>query len=162
MPLTSAKLAQELGKMNLFGTDAESAAGWSNAWFDYFLEVTGGGILAMKPALLKLKPLMITALLGMSAYNIGPQRIQDGIVAVWNALVPLTSTVFPGTIPPLTPPPGMNQVASAIRAVAPINTVAGITRKQAYRNIANAIHPLMVAGGLVTLPSVPPITGPIL
>jgi hypothetical protein len=162
MPLVSAKLASELGKIELFGSDPEAAAAWANAWFAYLTDVTGAGIPAAKPALLGLKSLMITTMLGMSAPDVGPQKIQDGIVAVWTAMVPMTSTIFSGTIPPLTPPPGMNQVAAAIRAITPTNTAPGITKEVAYRNLANAIHPLMVAGGLVTLPGTPPITGPIL
>lgn len=162
MPLVSEKLANELGKMKLFGADPEAAAAWANAWFEYLADVTGGGVSVAKPSLMRLKSLMVTTMLGMSAPDAGPQKIQDGIVAVWTAMIPMTSTLFSGTIPPLTPPPGMNQVSAAIRAVSTTNTAPGITKKQAYRNIANAIHPLMVAGGLVTFPGSPPTTGPIL
>lgn len=162
MSLVSAKLGNELGKMRLFGADPEAAKAWADAWFEYLADVTGGGVAIAKPPLMRLKNLMVTTMLGMSAPDVGPQKIQDGIVVVWTAMVPMTSTLFSGTIPPLTPPPGMNQVAAAIRSVSKTNTAPGITKQQAYRNIANAIHPLMIAGGLVTFPGSPPTTGPIL
>jgi hypothetical protein len=160
MPLVPSKLANELGKIRLFDSDPEAAKAWADAWFEYLSTVTGAGISVERSALLKLKPAMVTAMLGMSSPDAGSQKLQDGIVAVWNAMIPLTSTLFPGTIPPLTPPPGMYQVAAAIRSMTAANTAPGTTRQQAYRSIANNIHPLMVVGGTVTLPG--PTTGPIL
>lgn len=161
--LVADKLAGELAKINLYGSDPEAAKAWADAWFEYFSDMTAGPtgteIPVAKKPLFGLKSLMLTTMLGMSTPGLGPQKIQDGITAVWAAMVPITSTLFSGTIPPLTPPPGMTQVAAAIRSVAPTNAASGTTKHAAYRTLANTIHPLML-GGTVTLPG--PTTGPIL
>ena len=165
MPLNPQTLADALAKIGLKGNEPEAAAAWADAWFEYLSGaqalVAGAPVPVAKPALLSFKPIMITALLGMSVPGAGPQKIQDGITAVWTAMVAGTATVFPGPIPPLFPPAGISGIAAAILSVAGANTSGRVTQDAALRNIANAIHPLQL-GGLVTYPFVPsPLTGPI-
>lgn len=160
MPLLAATLADELNKIEPAGDEIQSANAWADAFLTYLRDVTGAGIPAVPAPILALKPIMVAAMLGMSTPGLGPQKIQDAITAAWAALVPLTSTVFAGTIPPLTPPTGNSGIAAAILAVTPANVAGNVPRKEATRLLAEAIHLTQIAGGLVTLPG--PTTGPIL
>jgi hypothetical protein len=160
MPLVATTLADELNKIEPAGDELQAANAWSTAFLTYLSNATGADIPAVQPIILTLAPLMTAALQGVSTSVLGPQKIQDAITAVWAALIPLTATVFPGTIPPLTPPTGNTGIAAAILAIVPVNTAGNLPRKEAMRTLAEAIHLTQIAGGLVTLPG--PVTGPIL
>lgn len=160
MPLLPATLAKALTAIDLYGDEIQTIQAWTGAWMKYISQAQGGGIPANYKALAAPRKAMESALVGMSVPNAGPGKIQAGIVAFWSSMVSATSAVFSGTIPPLTPPPGIGGIGSAIQSVANTNTAGNLTKYQAYLNLANAIHPQNL-GGLVTMPGSPPYTAPI-
>jgi len=160
--LSVTTLANELNKIEPAGDELQAASAWADAFLIYLSDAAGGVIPAVKPAITNLKSLMVTALLGMSIPVIGPLQIQKGIIAVWTALIPMTSAVFPGTIPPLTPPLGNAGISVALLGAAATNVIGNLPRKEAAANLAAAIHATQIAGGLVTLIGPPPVTAPIL
>jgi len=160
MPLLAPTLAKALTAIDLYGDEVQTIQAWTGAWMEYISQALGGGIPAKYKALAGPRKAMESALIGMSVPNAGPGKIQAGIVAFWSSMVGATAAVFPGTIPPLTPPPGIGGIGSAIRSIASSNTAGNLTKYQAYLNLANAIHPQNL-GGKVTLPGSPPTVAPI-
>jgi len=159
MPLTPNKLASEMEKMPLTEDEMESAQAFADAFTAYFYEATGAGIPVAPGSLAPATKAMVPASSGMS--KAGAVAIQNGITAFWGVVCGATATIFPGTIPPCTPPPTVPAMAAALPSIFAANTSGKMDKKQSMLVIATAIHTTNL-GGITTLPGVPPVPGPIL
>lgn len=160
MPLLAAKLAAELEKIEPSDDEAVIAQGWADAFFTYIVDMTGAGIPCVPSIITPLKPVMVATMQGMSVPGLAPLKIQNAITAVWGLLAPQTTALFAGTVPPLTPPTGNSGITAAMLAVAPVNVLGQLSKKDSMRALAEAIHSTQILGGLVT--KVDTTTGPIL
>lgn len=158
MAMSADTLATELKAMPLFDNEPDAAAAWADAFDVYFQDAEAGAGGPVVPAgLAPCKAAMESALSGMSGSGQGAAKIQAGILAYWGEIIAATAWV---TCTEVTPPPGLSGLAAALQAVFSGNAVPGVTKDQAYDNIATAIHGINIVGGIAVFPVPPGGIGP--
>lgn len=152
MPLQAAKLAAELEAIEPSGDDATAARDWANAFITYLVDMSTNGIPAIPSPIDATKSIMEASLTGMSLAGLTPLRFQAAVAAVWGILAPAASSIWPGAVA-ITPPTGNAGIAAAMLAVAPINVVGNLSKKDSVRALAEAIHTTQITGGFVEFPA---------
>lgn len=160
--LVASNLKTELE--NLTPTDSEPAAvaTLADAWTSYFYGASVAGTPCAAGSLDPAKAAMVSSLTGMSVSGQGPGKLQDGLVAFWSQVASLGATVWPGTIAPFTPPPGLSGVAAALLVAFSANQEGNKTLSEAAQAVSDLLHSGAGLGGVATMPGSPPVPTPIL
>lgn len=157
MSLSSTTLATALKSLALYDNEVAAATAWATAWNTYFLEAEAG--LAGNidsDGLVNCIAAMTSALSGMSSPGQGASKIQQGIIAYWNAII--FAIAWPTCIG-ITVPPSLSSLSTTLQPVFNANTAPGITKDQAMDNIAGALHTANL-GGTALFPVPPSGIGP--
>jgi hypothetical protein len=162
VPLTPAKLAQELRALKPQSLEPLAAKAFATAFTNYFADSVVAGIPANPATLAPAKAALLAGLTGMSTPGAAPLIIQQGITLFWLTIIPTAITVWPGVVPPIvaaTPPPGLAAIAAAIIAAGLAN-ITSTSLAQSAQVLAAAIHPTQLGGTVAVAP--PPAIIPIL
>jgi hypothetical protein len=162
MPLLQATLAQGLASMAPTVVEADAINTLATAWETYFSAASVQGV----PCLTLSAPMAAfrAALVGMSAANAGPNKIQAAVDAFWGVVAGSAATIWlpvPNVVvPPAIKPPTISGIAAALSSVASASTAANASLEQASNDIAAVLHTNGGLGGTVTIQppgAVPPV-----
>lgn len=160
MALTDSVLAAGLAALEPTGDVNVAIQRVADAYHDYFQGASVSGVPVTPGASDPGKAAMISAMGGLNSD--AASALQSGIVAYWQALATLGTTlwVVPGftTLPAVTPPPGISALSSPIQSTFDSNLSSQADLNTASSNVASAIHAAH-SGGTVTLQ--PPVGAPV-
>lgn len=168
MALVSSVLASGLAALVPAQTEAEAVTRIVDAWDAYFAGASVNGIPAVSGSYAAGLTAMQGALSGISVANAGAQKLQDGILAFWNAIVGLAPSIWITApvvlVPPAIAPPGISGIAAALTPVFASNTSSNADLVTATNSIATVLHTNGGLGGLVngSVPPASPVPIPIL
>jgi len=160
--LSESTLKTELEKLLPTGVEATAVSRLASAWTTYFYEAGVAGTPCAGGTLAGAQAGMEGALVGMSATGQGAAKMQAGITAFWAQVALQGATVWPGSLAPYTPPPGLSLLSAALQAIFAANLAGGKDLSDAAEALASALHTGGGLGGVATMPGVPPLPTPIL
>lgn len=151
--MLASTLATELEKMTPTLDELVAASRLASAYEVFALDASAGGVPILPSGPAAGKAAMEPLLVGMSAPGAAAAIIAAAITAFWVAAA--TPASFPGSTA-VTPPPNAGLSGSLAAAFA-ANIAAALSLKDAALVVATAMHTEAIIGGLVTLPSPPPV-----
>lgn len=160
MPLNPTTLANQLVNMTPTTSELTAIGRFTDAYIAFISESSVGGIVPIVPAGLQGTPksACIAAMTGLSVN--GATAIQNGLLAFWGAMVPLTATLYP-TSTLLVPPVPLASLAPLLVNVFAANTSAQLDLNASCQAVASVIYTASL-GGLATIPTPTPTPTPIL
>lgn len=167
MTLSASTLASGLAAMTPTLYEASAIQAFSDAWEGYFDESTVSGIAATPDSYASALSALRSAMSGCSASGAAAASIQAALVAFWNGLSAVATSVWITApivlVPPVVPPPGLTGIAAALTSVFAANTSSSLSLEDAADAIASALHSAN-AGGTIpgSVPPAPPAPIPIL
>ncbi len=159
MPLLPATLGGAMTSMTPTESESEAISRFADAYV-VFMSTAQCGPIPIVPAALSGTPkaAMIAAMTGFSTD--GATAIQNGTLAFWGAMVPLSATLFPSSLV-LTPPPPLAGLGSLLTPVFQANKEGNLDLASACQSIALVIYTNSL-GGLAVIPMPAPTPTPIL
>jgi len=160
MPMTQAKLANELLALDPVDNEPDAAQNLATAYANFAADAVGNGIPLSPSGVTLGKNAMTAALSGMSVSGAGITIIPAAVIAFWGAVCGSFAVSFPGSVG-ATPPPHAT-LASAFAALMPANTAGNLSKEDSTNALAGIMYADAIVGGIVLLPGAPPVPGPIL